>query len=74
MDKYADIRAALEQKCHAILIEDVDVIRALLAERDALREALAECLRVNETDAGNDVRVWANAMLVARTALAQEES
>lgn len=48
-----------------------DIIRALLAERDALREALAECLRVNETDAGADVAVWANAMLVARAALAQ---
>lgn len=50
-----------------------DVIRALLAERDALREALTECLRVNETDVGADVAVWANAMLVARAALAQGE-
>jgi len=52
---------------------DPDTIRALLAERDALREALTECLRVNETDAGDDVAVWANAMLVARAALAQEQ-
>ena len=51
---------------------DPDTIRALLAERDALREALTECLRVNETDAGDDVAVWANAMLVARAALGQE--
>lgn len=42
------------------------------AERDALREALTEVLRVNETDAGNDVKAWANAMLNARAALAQE--
>lgn len=53
---------------------DPDTIRALLAERDALREALTECLRVNETDAGDDVAVWANAMLVARAALAQREA
>lgn len=46
-------------------------VKALEAERDVLREALTECLRVNETDAGADVAVWANAMLVARAALAQ---
>lgn len=46
-------------------------VKALEAERDALREALTECLRVNETDAGSDVAVWANAMLVARAALSQ---
>ena len=46
---------------------------ALLAERDALRQALTEVLRVNETDAGNDVKAWANAMLNARAALAQEQ-
>lgn len=51
----------------------IERLRALLAERDALREALTECLRVNETDAGDDVAVWANAMLVARAALAQEQ-
>jgi len=48
------------------------LIAALLAERDALREALTEVLRVNETDAGSDVKVWANAMLNAHAALEQE--
>lgn len=40
MTDYADIRAALEQKCSAILIDDPDLLRTLLAERDALRRAL----------------------------------
>lgn len=46
--------------------------KQLRAERDALREALTEVLRVNETDAGSDVKVWANAMLNAHAALEQE--
>ena len=40
VDKYAELRDALDQTCHALLIDDPDTIRALLAERDALREAL----------------------------------
>jgi hypothetical protein len=42
-------------------------------EIERLREALTECLRVNETDAVDDVKVWAKAMLDARAALAQGE-
>ena len=51
-----------------------DAMRAAADEIERLREVLTECLRVNETDAGNDVRVWAKAMLNARAALAQEQS
>lgn len=40
------------------------------AENKRLREALEEVLRVNETDAGSDVKAWANAMLNAHAALA----
>lgn len=60
------VRAAYIAAC------DPDTIRALLEERDALREALTEVLRVNETDAGSDVKAWANAMLNAHAALEQE--
>ena len=62
-----DVRA----DAHLIAACDPDTILALLAERDALREALTEVLRVNETDAGSDVKVWANAMLNAHAALEQ---
>lgn len=40
MDRYAELREVVKQQCSAILIEDVGTIRALLAERDALRKAL----------------------------------
>lgn len=40
MTDYAELRAALDQTCHALLIDDPDPLRTLLAERDALREAL----------------------------------
>lgn len=46
-------------------------ITALLDERDTLREALRECLRVNETSAGDNISEWANAMLKAREALGE---
>lgn len=46
-------------------------LRAAQAERDALLEALTEVLRINETDAGNDVKAWANAMLNAHAAIAK---
>lgn len=45
MDKYADLRALLSQQCNAVLIDDPGVLHALLAERDALREALANLVR-----------------------------
>ena len=44
MNDYADLRAALDQTCHALLIDDPDIIRALLAERDALREVAQAAL------------------------------
>lgn len=47
-DRYAELRAALDQTCHALLIEDPDIIRALLAERDALRVALEDELTWHE--------------------------
>ena len=52
------------------------IVTQAAAEIERLREVLTECLRVNETDAGDDVRVWAKAMLEANAALAQgqEES
>ena len=50
-----------------------DAMRAAADEIERLRAALTECLRVNETDAGDDVKVWAKAMLDARAALAQEQ-
>ena len=53
------------------MIESISA--GLMTERDALREALTEVLRVNETHAGADVKVWAKAMLKARAALAQEQ-
>lgn len=60
MDKYTNLRAAVEQKCNAILIEDVDVIRALLAERDALRDALEQYADPNnwEKDEFGWRRIW----------------
>lgn len=69
-DRYADLRAALDQICHALLIDDPDTIRALLAERDALREALEMMVEMIEMNGwGMDY-----AMDVARAALAQESA
>ena len=72
--RFAQIAHEMNSMANAAYITacDPDTIRALLAERDALREALTEVLRVNETDAGSDVKVWANAMLNAHAALEQE--
>lgn len=50
-----------------------EAMRAAADEIERLRDALAEVLRVNETEAGDDVKVWAKAMLSARAALAQGE-
>lgn len=72
-----ELIARIEQYVVVVELRDAEIRgldaanSILLAERDALREALAEVLRVNETDAGNDVKAWANAMLNARAALAQ---
>lgn len=70
MDKYAELRAAVEQKCSAILIEDVDVIRALLAERDELREAVEALLA---RPSGMYCDGYPEAERKARAALAQQE-
>lgn len=73
-DRYADIRAAVERKYNAILIEDVDTIRALLAERDALREAL-EAIVSHHDDYFKDSATESNMPWIgqARAALAQEQ-
>lgn len=77
MTDYAELRAALEQTCHALLIDDPDTIRALLAERDALREALciAEDMLCKQE---NELRTLGcyepcpeSAIITARAALAQ---
>lgn len=88
-DKYAELRAVVKQQCNAILIEDVDGIRALLAERDALREALADLVQgyVNTLESGRDRIVELGGqcdpvdameasdpyLLAARAALTQEQ-
>lgn len=76
MSDYAELRAALEQKCSAILIDDPDAIRALLAERDALIAAL-EALMGEQSGGpkpcGHDYEcVCAGTLLLS--ALAQGES
>jgi len=50
MSDYADLRAALDKTFHALLIDDPDIIRALLAERDSLRKSLQECARIIQLD------------------------
>lgn len=67
MTDYAELRAALDQTCHALLIDDPDTIRALLAERDALRDALETMVEMVEMNGFGR----AYAMDVARAALAQ---
>ena len=68
MTDYAELRAALDQTCHALLIDDPDTIRALLAERDAFRYAL-------EMIAG--IRPCADTLMgnadIARAALTQNQ-
>lgn len=68
MSDYAELRAALAQNCHALLIDDPDTIRALLDERDAFRCAL-------EMIAG--IRPCADTLMgnadIARAALAQDQ-
>lgn len=70
MTKYAELRAALEQKCSAILIDDPDMIRALLAERDALRDALWVATEHNALHFGESH----NTVIQGRAALAQGEA
>lgn len=67
MDKYADLRALLSQQCNAVLIDDPGVLHALLAERDALREALETMVEMVEMNGFGR----AYAMNVASAALAQ---
>lgn len=76
MDKYAELRAALKQKCSALLVDDPDMIRALLAERDALREALQSI--VDCCDEDHAARDYSSRQTeirgIARYALAQGEA
>ena len=69
MSDYAELRAALDQTCHALLIDDPDTIRALLAERDSLRHALETMVEMVEMNGFGR----AYAMDVARAALEQGE-
>lgn len=66
-------RDALQAENERLRAEVERVTRELMdatARADKLAEALEEVLRVNETDAGSDVKAWANAMLNAHAALA----
>lgn len=88
MDRYATLRETLVQKCSALLIDDPDLIRSLLDERDALREALElnrnlasqewqerEGRRMAATDnRGNRLWFVSNEIMeVAREALSKKE-
>jgi hypothetical protein len=71
-DSYAELRAALNQTCHALLIDDPDTIRALLAERDAFADVLEAIASIKATPG----RAKADALLasvvnLASAALAQ---
>lgn len=76
MNDYAELRAALEQKYNAIFIEDVDVIRALLAERDAFLGHVAELIAICEPNLypcpDKPDSKWAK-LMAAKAALAQEQ-
>lgn len=74
MSDYAELRAALDQTCHALLIDDPDIIRVLLAERDVFADVLEEIASIKATPG----RAKADALLasvvnLARAALAQEQ-
>lgn len=74
MTDYAELRAAVAQNCHALLIENPDIIRALLAERDAFADVLEAIASIKATPG----RAKADALLasvvnLARAALVQGE-
>lgn len=82
MNDYAELRAALAQSCHALLIDDPAILRDLLAERDTLAAECQEQARLNGMGAEREARLMAKrdalreALGVARDfvveALAQE--
>lgn len=65
-----DLRDRPSGDAHLIAACDPDTIRALLEERDALREALEMVVEMVETNGF----VWDYAMDVARAALSKENS
>lgn len=78
MTDYAELRAALDQTCHALLIDDPDIIRALLAERDALAAGALKVIEMNRQEAhdrcgdADKAESW-SCVRVLRAALAQEQ-